>query len=167
MSYISTPLVFQRSESAVTIDRSIDDRIKMLDNLIELIAFTPRGSFNADPDFGLEYWNHEYANISDTQFNNNSGRDEYFRQSTKERCEASIAESILAYAPEGLKVRDINVTMNMKDEDNKLRVSRKSYSHHEIVIFISANLVDGMGTTCSYHREVSFMVEPIVKIASI
>ena len=163
MRYINSPLTFRRTEHGVAIERNIDERITMMDNLVELIAFTSRGSFNADPDFGLEYWNHEYSNVSDTQFNNNnSGRDEFYKESTKERCEASIAESLIAYAPKKLKVRDIKVTMNLKDdilENNRNKVQ----SHHEVVIFVTAKLDDGMGTTCDYNREVSFMVEPTTR----
>lgn len=167
MDYISTPLTFQHSESGVIVERNIAERIAMMDNLVELIVFTAKGNFNADPDFGLEYWNHEYANISDTQFNNNIGRNEYNRLSIKEQCEASIAESMLEYAPDKLKIRDIHVVMNMKDDEPSLHGRRKSYSHHEVVIFISAKLDDGMGTAYDYTREVSFMVEPTVRRVSI
>ena len=68
MKYISTPLEF--NEEGTQILREIDDRIKVLDNLVELIVFTPRGSFEADPDFGFEYWNHEYSNVHYREFNN-------------------------------------------------------------------------------------------------
>lgn len=163
MDYISAPLTFQRSGSSVVVDRNINERVAMMDNLVELIVFTPKGSFNADPDFGLEYWNHEYANISDVQFNNNAGRNDYNRMSIKEQCEASIAGSILEYAPEKFKIRDVHVAMNMRDNEPKLHGGRKSYSHHEVVIFISAKLDDGMGTAYDYTREIAFMVEPTVK----
>jgi hypothetical protein len=52
--YISTPLTFMERGSmgtSVMLGRDLEDRISMLDNLIELIVFTPRGSFAADPDF--------------------------------------------------------------------------------------------------------------------
>lgn len=163
MKYISTPITFKSTGSSVAIERDIEDRIAMMDNLVELVVFSSQGSFNADPEFGLEYWNHEYVNISDTQFNNNAGHDEYNKQSSKERCELSIAESIMAYAPDKLKVRDINVTMNLKDQEVGRNRQRKIYSHHEVLIYISAKLDDGMGTTCNYTREVSFLVEPTVK----
>ena len=61
MSFISTPLVFRHSGASIL--RDINDRITMLDNLVELVVFTPRGSFTADPDFGFEYWNHEYSRM--------------------------------------------------------------------------------------------------------
>ena len=161
MKYISIPISISQSDEDISIERNIEDQMKMMDNLIELIIFTPRGSFIADPDFGLEYWNHEYANISDAQFNNNFGRDDFSKLSTKERCENSIIESIRAYAPRGLKVKDINVVMNFKDSNGK--DIRHSKSHHEVVVFVSAKLYDGMGTTSDYVREISFMVEPTVK----
>ena len=70
MKYICTPIAFNKEDSTVTITKDIEDKILMLDNLIELIVFTPRGSFSADPDFGFEYWNHEYSNVHNRDFNN-------------------------------------------------------------------------------------------------
>lgn len=164
MSFISSPIQFKTSDHGVGISRNIEDRTTMMDNLVELIAFTQRGSFNADPDFGLEFWNQEYSNVNDEQFNNNNtGKDEYHTQSTKERCEASIRESLMAYAPESLKIREINVMMNLKDNNTSHHGRHQVYSHHEVVIFVSAKLDDGLGTTYDYSREVSFMVEPTAR----
>ena len=56
MKYICTPIAFNKEDSTVTITKDIEDKILMLDNLIELIVFTPRGSFSADPDFGFEFY---------------------------------------------------------------------------------------------------------------
>ena len=70
MNFSSTPLSFKNSDTGITIVRDIQERISMLDNLVELIVFTPRGSFNGDPDFGFEYWNHEYSNVHYREFNN-------------------------------------------------------------------------------------------------
>lgn len=158
MNYISAPVALVGSEEGVSILRDIDEQRAMLDNLVELAVFTPKGSFNADPDFGLEYWNEEYANVNDSQFNNNAHRDEYTLLSTKERCEAGIAQNIIDYAPEQLKIRDVFVNMSMSDDDDV----RNSSSRHKVVIFVSAKLDDGLGTTTDYVREVSFMVEPTV-----
>ena len=158
MNYISTPVTMVGTDEGVTILRDIDEQRTMMDNLVELAVFTPKGSFNADPDFGLEYWNEEYISVSDSQFNNNAQRDEYTMLSTKEQCEAGIAQNIIDYAPEQLKVRDVCVNMSMNDDDDV----RNSYSRHKVVIFVSAKLDDGLGTTSDYVREVSFMVEPTV-----
>ena len=46
MDFIRTPIEFIRTEESVSIDRGIDDRIVMLDGLVELIVFTPKGSFS-------------------------------------------------------------------------------------------------------------------------
>ena len=94
MKYISTPLEF--NEEGTRILREIDDRIKVLDNLVELIVFTPRGSFEADPDFGFEYWNHEYSNVHYREFNNSqTGRGARGIQNevTKKECEDSTPKS--------------------------------------------------------------------------
>jgi len=67
MRFVSTPLQF--IDSGTKLLRDIEDRILMLDNLVELIVFTPRGDFEADPDFGFEYWNHEFSNVHYREFN--------------------------------------------------------------------------------------------------
>lgn len=53
MRFVSTPIQF--IDSGTKLLRNIEDRIQMLDNLVELIVFTPRGDFEADLDFGFEY----------------------------------------------------------------------------------------------------------------
>jgi hypothetical protein len=164
--YISEPVNFLHNETNanLSIERNISEQDSMLKNLVELIVFTPIGNFNADPDFGLEYWSQEYVNISESQFNNNYGRDEDFsRLSTKDRCEKSIAENFIEYAPEALKMRNVHVVVSLKDINGNERSRRKVYSHHEVVIFVSAEIDDGMGTTRSFEHQVSFMVEPTVK----
>lgn len=166
MNYISTPIAFQRTdnEKGVIITRDIEERITMMDRLVELIVFTARGSFNADPDFGLEYWNHEYSNVSDSQFNNNIRYDEYHNEGLKERCEKSIAQSIIAYAPEKLKLSDVRVTMNLMDDIVHQRNRPKRYSHHQGVIQVTANFDDGMGTKFRYNsKELFFMTEPMAR----
>lgn len=164
MKFVSSPLHFQTSGHSVTISRDIKYRIAMMDNLVELVAFTPRGSFNADPDFGLEFWNHEYSNVKEDQFNNkDTGKDKFHKKSTKERCEASFAESIITYAPESLKVKDIHVEMNLKDTDTTHHGHHRVYSHHEVEIIVSAQFDNGLGTTFDYNRKVSFMVEPTAR----
>lgn len=50
MNFVSAPVTFQREENALSVVRNIEDVVAMIDNLVELIVFTPRGSFTADPD---------------------------------------------------------------------------------------------------------------------
>ena len=56
MKFIKTPLTYENGSAVIA--RSLDERIAMIDNFIELIVFSPKGSFIADDDFGFEYWNH-------------------------------------------------------------------------------------------------------------
>ena len=86
MKFISSPLAFVESVNHIRMVCDIEGKKAMFDNLIELIVFSPRGSFNADPDFGLEYWDLEYSNINDTQFNNNVILDGFYDESTKRKC---------------------------------------------------------------------------------
>lgn len=160
MEYISIPISFQPSEQGFNarVERNIQECITMMDNLVELIVFTPRGSFNADPDFGFEYWNYEFINVSGKDFNTNVGLDEYSQQSAKERCETSIAENILAYVPEKLGISNVIVDMSMQDYKHKgVDLCRK------VVIDVSAKFNGGTGTECNYNHKISFMVEPQIR----
>ena len=67
MKFIKTPLTYENGSAVIA--RSLDERIAMIDNFIELIVFSPKGSFIADDDFGFEYWNHEYSNVHFRSFN--------------------------------------------------------------------------------------------------
>lgn len=163
MKYISAPISFVESDGTLIPERRIEDPIAMMDNLIELIALTPKGTFNADPDFGFEYWDPVFADVSAMQYNSASRLDEYSRQGVKERCEAGIAECITAYAPVCLRVRDVVVEMNLKDDKVQLIGPRKIYSHREVGVTVSAKIDDGMGTMRNYSREITFMMEPILK----
>ena len=113
MDYINTPIEFKSSESSVVIKRELGDKIKMLDNLVELIVFTPKGSFSADPDFGFEYWNHEYSNIRYKRFGNDyAGMDSYglHNDVTRRECQDSIKSSLETYEPE---LKHVNVSIEL------------------------------------------------------
>ena len=103
MQFISTPLQLTQRGNTLSIERQIGDRVRMLDNLIELIVFTPRGSFAADPDFGFEYWNHEYSNVQYRAFNNDQTgmtTKNVVNEITREECHESIRRSLATYAPQ-------------------------------------------------------------------
>lgn len=98
MKFIKTPLTY--NEEHTSIERNIDGRIAMIDNLIELIVFTPRGSFIADSDFGFEYWNHEYSNVHFRDFNsgqNASFVNGLYNEITRKECQESIKKSLETY----------------------------------------------------------------------
>jgi hypothetical protein len=161
MRYISTPLVFQDTDNGVSITHDIEGKTAMLNNLIELIVFSPRGSFNADPDFGLEYWDFEYSNINDTQFNNNStGFDDFYNESTKRKCEESIRKSLLTYAPE---LKEVHISMNLDAAEANKQGRKKVFSRHMVTILAEGVIDDGLGTMSPYKKELSFLVEPTSK----
>ena len=161
MRYISTPLIFQKIDNDVSITHEIDGKTAMLNNLIELIVFSPRGSFNADPDFGLEYWDFEYSNVNDTQFNNNSiGLGEFYDESTKRKCEESIRKSLLTYAPE---LKEVHISMNLDAAEANKQGRKKVLSRHMVTILVEGVIDDGLETMSPYKKEVSFLVEPTSK----
>lgn len=163
MRFVSVPLsmMTNESESSVLLVRDIEERITMLDNLVELIVFTPRGSFNADPDFGFEYWDHEYSNVNDTQFNNNNtGRDNMSNESTKMKCQESIRQSLNTYAPD---LKNVEVSMNLSAADSDKQGRKKVLSRHMVAIVVRGDLEDGLGTVLDYNKEVTFFIEPTAK----
>ena len=161
MNYISSPLSFHEQDSAVSIVRDIDNPIIKLNNLVELIVFTPRGSFNADPDFGFEYWDYEYANVNAMQFNNNStGIDKFNKESTKMRCQESVKRSLETYAPE---LKNVEVSMSLEAAEVSMQKRRRVPSRHMVIVDVKGTIDDGLGTDKNYHKIVSFLMEPSVK----
>jgi hypothetical protein len=158
MHYIGTPVEIKNRDGLRTISRTLQDEVARLDNLVELVVFTPRGSFTSDPDFGFEYWNHEYANVHFREFNNGQGS--VVTEVTRQTCEDSVRESILAYEP-GLK--QIDVAMELKSLSAEEQRKRKTLSRYEVVVRVDGLLDNGLGTTRVYSKRVSFLMEPTAK----
>lgn len=162
-NFISTPLSFNRkdSDSGVELERDIDDQIKMLDNLVELIVFTPRGSFIADPDFGFEYWNHEYSNIHYLEFNNDhSGSYSTYNEVTKKQCQESIRHSLQTYHPQ---LQNVIISITLDSADSELQFRRKVRSKYSLHVTVEGIISDGLGTNRNYRKDVVFLVEPTAK----
>lgn len=164
MDFVSTPIDFNRTKSSISINRSIDDVILMLDNLVELIVFSPKGSFAADPDFGFEYWNHEYSNIHYRDFNNNHTGMGYYGLSndvTRKECQESIKKSLETYEPQ-LKHVDVSIELDSIDKDKQIK-KKKVFSKYEVSVRVTGILDDGLGMVRKYEKKVMFFMEPTVK----
>ena len=160
MKFISTPLVFL--DQGARINRDIEERQKMLDNLVELVVFTPRGQFDADPDFGFEYWNHEFSNVHYREFNTSqTGRvaNGLYNEVTKKECEESIKQSLAAYEP---MLKDVIVNIGLDQADGKQTRRKRVHSKYEITVSVEGHLDDGLGTMRPYSKVV-FLVEPTAK----
>lgn len=163
MFFSCTPISFQNTDSAISIKRDIDNFVSMLDNLVDLIVFTPKGSFFGDPDFGFEYWNHEYSNVHYREFNNghqsvsSSGM---FNEVTKKECQESIRQSLSTYAPQ---LKQVVVSMDLNSAEAETRYKKSVQSKYLVVITIEGVLEDGLGTTFEYGKTVKFLMEPIVR----
>ena len=163
MIFCSTPLTFISSETGITIARDLEERISMLDNLVEMIVFTPRGSFEADPDFGFEYWNHEFSNINYREFNNdyNSMASEgYYNEITKKECQESIRQSLAVYAPQ---LKNVNVSIEMNTANPGKQEQKKVFSKYLITVIVDAVIDYGLATTVAYKKDVKFLIEPTAK----
>ncbi len=163
MSFIKTPLIFQESDGHVQVVRDFEDRIRMLDNLVDLIIFTPQGSFLADPDFGFEYWNHEYSNIHYREFN--SDHSSYAvgglsDEVTKEECKKSIRQSLEQYEPQ---LKQVNVSIEINAAEAEKQRKKKVLSKYVVTISVEGIIDDGLGTTTPYRKDVLFLMEPTVK----
>lgn len=163
MAFISTPLAYHDTDSILELERNLNSQIELLDNLIELIVFTPRGSFLADPDFGFEYWNHEYSNIQYRTFN--SGQSGMLvgplgPEVTKSECQESIRQSLRTYAPQ---LKNVNVEVQLDTAYNKEQQrKRKVHSKHLVSINIEGEIDSGISTN-RYKKKVEFLMEPTAK----
>jgi len=161
MSFIGTPITYEGD--SLRLNRDLPHRLAMLDNLVELIVFTPRGSFASDPDFGFEYWNHEFSNVHQREFNASQGRGGMGMMQndvTKKECEDSIRESLATYEPM-LKNVTVNIVMEAAYEKGAHR--KKLPSKYELNVVVDGTLDDGVGTRRLYRKVVTFYVEPVVK----
>ena len=135
----------------------------MLDNLVELIVFTPRGSFVADPDFGFEYWNHEYANVHYREFNiSQTGKiaNGLYNEVTKKECEDSIRTSLATYEP---MLKNVIVSIELDTTEGKSMRRKKVASKYEVNVVVEGRIDDGLGTLVPYRKVVVFLIEPTVK----
>ena len=127
MYSISTPLDYSKTHPQVIVKRNLKTEEAIIDNLLDLIVFTPKGSFLADPEFGFEYWGQEYSNPQYSDFNSGSNRiDGKVSQTvTKDECEASIKQSLGTYAPQLINVK-VTVELNPAPVNNNKRNCIKS-----------------------------------------
>lgn len=163
IKYSSTPITFRSEESRISIVRDIEERISMLDNLVELIVFTPRGSFVGDPDFGFEYWNHEYSNVHYREFNNEQtgmSAAGLYNEITKKECQESIRQSLSTYAP---LLKQVAVSMELNSAEAEKQRKKKVPSKYIVTIKVNGIIDDGLGTTCQYEKSVMFLMEPTAK----
>ena len=160
MRFVSTPLQF--ADSGTKIRRDIEDRLQMLDNLVELIVFTPRGDFEADPDFGFEYWNHEFSNVHYREFNASQGTKSsgsLYNEITKKECEDSIKQSLATYEP---MLKNVVVSIELDAAAQKQR-RRRVASKYVVNVIVEGGIDDGLGVLRPYRKVVVFLVEPTVK----
>lgn len=163
MDYLSTPLAYRDSGSSLTVNRYPKNIKAVIDDLVDLIIFTPKGSFPADPDFGFEYWNHEYSNINYKNFNNGqaiTATDGSRHEITKAECQDSIRNSLSVYAPQ---LTNININMELSSTYEECYGKDDIKSKHTARIVIEGDIENELGTTIKYKREVVFYTEPTLK----
>ena len=161
MAFIKTPLSYENNTGIIA--RNIEQKIAMIDNFIELVAFSPKGSFIADDDFGFEYWNHEYSNVHFRSFNhgqNGTYSNGLYNEVTLKECKESIEKSLNIYEPQ---LRQENVSIELGSIKTENESNHKLLSKYEVTIIITGVLDDGLGTIAPYKKEISFLMEPTVK----
>lgn len=161
MAFIKTPLTYLDNTGIIV--RSLEERIAMIDNFIELIVFSPKGSFIADDDFGFEYWNHEYSNVHFRSFNhgqNGTYSNGLYNEVTLKECKESIEKSLSIYEPQ---LKQVNVSIELGSIKTGNESNHKLLSKYEVTIIITGVLDDGLGTIAPYKKEISFLMEPTVK----
>ncbi len=159
--YTSIPLSIKMSDSP-SLEKESGELESCINSILDLIVFTPKGTFCADPEFGFEYWNHEFSNINVREFNNSYiGMVESVQtlnDVSRKQCEISLKDSIIAYEP-----RLINPEVKIELEINDKIRKRKSQSKYEMKIMISGSIDDGLGILKPFEKRISFMIEPTVK----
>lgn len=161
MAFIKTPLTYEDNTGIIA--RSLEERVAMIDNFIELIVFSPKGSFIADDDFGFEYWNHEYSNVHFKSFNhgqNGTYSNGLYNEVTLKECKESIETSLHIYEPQ---LKQVNVSIELGSIKTENESNHKLLSKYEVTIVIIGVLDDGLGTIAPYKKEISFLMEPTVK----
>lgn len=158
LEYISIPLEIKNTGTSPCINNDKGDVEQCIDGIIDLIVFTPKGSFSADPEFGFEYWNHEFSNINIREFNNNylgmMPDDLIVNDISRTQCEQSLQESIINYEP---RLHNPQVSVEL---DLNTKTGPKIKSKYEMRIYISGLIDDGLGMMRQYEKHISFMVEP-------
>lgn len=164
-SYTSVPLSINLSNSP-KLETENGDLDQCINSMLELIIFTPKGSFAADPEFGFEYWNHEFSNIDVREFNNSYmgmvSDSKMLNDVSRKQCEQSLKDSISSYEP-----RLLNPEVKIELEINGTLRKRKSQPKYEMRIMINGAIDDGLGIARPFEKRISFMVEPIAKKISI
>lgn len=161
MAFIKTPLTYE--DNTEIIARTLEERVAMIDNFIDLIVFSPKGSFIADDDFGFEYWNHEYSNVHFRSFNhgqNGTYSNGLYNEVTLKECKESIEKSLSIYEPQ---LKQVNVSIELGSIKTENESNHKLLSKYEVTIIITGVLDDGLGTIAPYKKEISFLMEPTVK----
>lgn len=159
--YTSIPLALSFEGDSV-LEKNSGDIERCIDSIIDLIVFTPKGAFSADPEFGFEYWNHEFSNINVREFNNSyigmlvSARP--VDGISRKQCEQSIRESIISYEP-----RLLQPEVKIELEINNILQKKNSQSKYAMRILITGSIDDGLGVLRPYEKRISFMVEPVAK----
>lgn len=161
MAFIKTPLTYEDNTGIIA--RILEERVAMIDNFIDLIVFSPKGSFIADDDFGFEYWNHEYSNVHFRSFNhgqNGTYSNGLYNEVTLKECKESIEKSLSIYEPQ---LKQVNVSIELGSIKTENESNHKLLSKYEVTIIITGVLDDGLGTIAPYKKEISFLMEPTVK----
>lgn len=168
-SYIRIPLDFVQKGSKSAPYREQKSKEEMLGNLLEMIVFTPRGSFGADPDFGFEYWNNEYSNTDYEAFNTNQdtrpdANDQ--QQLNRQDCIESIKKSMETYAP-FFKVDDVRLIIEGADIDKQEysgngQGKKQVYSRCRVELEVRGYISEEDKETF-WSKNVSFLVEPTAK----
>lgn len=151
MAFIKTPLIYENNTGIIA--RSLEERVAMIDNFIELIVFSPKGSFIADDDFGFEYWNHEYSNVHFRSFNhgqNGTYSNGLYNEVTLKECKESIEKSLSIYEPQ---LKQVYVSIELGSIKTENESNHKLLSKYEVTIVITGVLDDGLGTIVPYKKK--------------
>ena len=118
-----------------------------IDDFIELLVFTHPGECKFAYDFGFNFWENEFINISIDTFNNSG----YPRKNFEEYLKATIE----TYQP---KLTDIKVEVFLSNEETKIKSTKIKF----FVVIVIQGSIKGIQKE-PYKKNILFSVGPVIK----
>ena len=154
------------SEENLSIAQEASSVRESIDSFLELVVFTPKGSFKPDSDFGFEFWSNEFQNFviknfnsrtSDANLLNNRGE-----KTNKEACEKGLKKCIELYET---RLKNVRIEMNLDQNDvgkqgHNTGINEIKYDVH---LKISGEMAIDQFVSENYTKEIRFSVGPVIR----
>lgn len=127
--------------------RKTSDLKESIDEFIELLVFTHPGECKFANDFGFNFWEYEFSNLSIDTFNNT--------ENPRRNFENNLKEAILKYEP---RLSDVKVEVLLSEENLLIKKTRIKFL---VMIFIQG-FIKGIQKE-PYRKNLVFSMGPVIK----